>query len=301
MTEYEKILSQFIEKDDSLMVLTAENRAPLRNLAEKIGDRFLDTGITEQAMIGIAAGLALRGRRPVVHALAAFLTMRAFEFIRTDVGIGQLPVKLVGWVPGILSDANGPTHQAIEDVALMRGIPGMQVFCPSDIQDLVIGLPQVIESKYPTYIRYNTLQSQHVHDGTFEIGRAEQVFDGHDIFVLSYGALFPQAVQTVKMLREDGLSVGLANMRMLSPVDQEVILKAAQCRLIVTVEDHFIRGGLASIVSEVLVKHRKNPSVLNIGFEDRWFKPALLQDVLNYEQLGATDIAGRISRAFREI
>lgn len=301
MTEYEKILSQFIQKDDSLMVLTAENRAPLRNLADKIGDRFLDTGITEQAMIGIAAGLALRGRKPVVHALAAFLTMRAFEFIRTDVGIGRLPVKLVGWVPGILSDANGPTHQAIEDVALMRGIPGMHVFCPSDIEDLVVGLPQVLESKNPTYIRYNTLQSQHFHDGSFEIGRAEQVFDGYDIFVLSYGALFTQVVQAVKMLREDGLSVGLANMRMLSPVDQEMILKAAECRLLVTVEDHFIRGGLGSIVSEVLVKHRKNPMVLNIGFEDRWFKPALLQDVLSYEQLRATDISGRISRAFREI
>ena len=87
-------------------------------------------------MVGAAAGLALRGRMPVVHALATFLTMRAFEFIRTDVGIPGLPVKLVGFVPGVLSEANGPTHQAIEDVALMRAIPGMQVFCPADVAEL---------------------------------------------------------------------------------------------------------------------------------------------------------------------
>jgi len=301
MTEYEKILNQFIEKDDRLMVLTAENRAPLRNLVEKIGDRFLDTGITEQAMIGIAAGLALRGRKPVVHALAAFLTMRAFEFIRTDVGIGGLPVKLVGWVPGILSDANGPTHQAIEDVSIMRGIPGMHVFCPSDFQDLILGLPRVLESESPTYIRYNTIQSQYSHLGTFELGKAEVLSEGNDVCILSYGALFSQAYQAVQFLREEGLSVGLVNMRMLSPVDEKAILNAAQSKLLVTIEDHFVRGGLATIVAETLVKHRQMACTLNIGFDERWFKPALLQDVLTYEKLGAQDLAGRVLRAFREI
>src|SRR6476620_6530455 len=124
------------------MVLTAENRAAIRNLPAKIGDRFIDVGIAEQTMIGMAAGLALRGRIPVCHALATFLTLRAFEFIRTDVGIAKLPVKLVGSVPGFLSEGNGPTHQAIEDIALMRGIPNMQVFCPADERELVQMLPK---------------------------------------------------------------------------------------------------------------------------------------------------------------
>src|SRR5262245_27639495 len=112
--------------------MTAENRAPLQGLPEALGPRFLDVGICEQTLVGAAAGLALRGRRPVVHALATFLTMRAFEFIRTDVGLPRLPVVLVGYVPGFLSEANGPTHQALEDLALMRVIPGMQVICPTD-------------------------------------------------------------------------------------------------------------------------------------------------------------------------
>ena len=131
------------------MVVTAENRAAIRNLPAVLGERFIDVGIAEQTMIGMAAGLALRGRMPVVHALAAFLTMRAFEFIRTDVGIGRLPVKLVGGVPGFLSDANGPTHQAIEDIALMRGIPGMKVFCPADEADLIAALPALLADPAP--------------------------------------------------------------------------------------------------------------------------------------------------------
>src|SRR5215470_10320345 len=124
-------------EDDRVIVMTAENRAALRSLPPLLGDRFIDVGICEQTLIGAAAGLALRGRKPIVHALATFLTMRAFEFIRTDIGIPGLPVVLVGAVPGFLSDANGPTHQALEDVALMRAIPGMQVFCPADETELV--------------------------------------------------------------------------------------------------------------------------------------------------------------------
>ena len=135
---YADCLGDLARDDERVIVMTAENRAAIRSLPSQLGARFLDTGITEQTMIGMAAGLALRGRLPVVHALATFLTMRAFEFIRTDVGIPALPVKLVGAVPGVLSEANGPTHQALEDVALMRGIPNMRVFCPADLDELFL-------------------------------------------------------------------------------------------------------------------------------------------------------------------
>src|SRR5262245_177816 len=115
---YEKTLLALAEKDPRIVVLTAENRAAIRGLPQLLGDRFIDVGIAEQTMIGVAAGLAVRGRLPICHSLATFLTLRAFEFIRTNVGIPGLPVTLVGGVPGFLSEANGPTHQAIEDVAI---------------------------------------------------------------------------------------------------------------------------------------------------------------------------------------
>ena len=151
---YEQALVALAAERDDLVVMTAENRAHVRGLPEALGPRFIDVGICEQTMVGAAAGLALRGRTPVVHALATFLTLRAFEFIRTDVGIPGLPVKLVGFVPGLLSEANGPTHQAIDDVAVMRAIPGMQVFCPADLGELVEALPQIVASRRPAYVRY---------------------------------------------------------------------------------------------------------------------------------------------------
>src|SRR6201985_517698 len=120
---YEELLTQTALSDERFIVMTAENRALVRNIPGKLGSRSIDTGITEHTMIGAAAGLALRGRPPVVHALASFLTMRAFEFVRTDAGIPNLPVKLSSFIPGFLSDGNGPTHQAIEDISIMRGLP----------------------------------------------------------------------------------------------------------------------------------------------------------------------------------
>src|SRR3984957_5205660 len=114
---YEETLAELAKIDERIVVMTAENRALIRNMPSILGERFIDTGITEQTMIGAAAGLAIRGRIPVVHALASFLTMRAFEFIRTDIGIAYLPVKLCGYIPGFPSDAYAPTPQAIEDVS----------------------------------------------------------------------------------------------------------------------------------------------------------------------------------------
>src|ERR1044071_1068283 len=135
MLSYEDFLRQRAEQDDALVVMTAENRAAIRNLPPAIGGRFIDVGICEQTMIGAAAGLAPRGRTPGGHALATFLTPRPFAIIRPDGRIASLPVKMIGGVPGVLSEANGPTHQALEDIALMRAIPGVEVFCPADEQE----------------------------------------------------------------------------------------------------------------------------------------------------------------------
>src|SRR4029077_15831629 len=180
-------------------------RAPIRSLVAALGDRFLDTGITEQTMVGMAAGLALRGRIPVVHALATFLTMRAFEFIRTDIGIPALPVKLVGTVPGILSEANGPTHQALEDIALMRGIPNVRVFCPADLGDLVAGLHVVMNDPAPWYIRYCDRPPIVAHS-PLQIGAAEvfSATDHDDIAIVAAGALFREAWDAAALLRNEG-------------------------------------------------------------------------------------------------
>ncbi|MGZ3757258.1 MAG: transketolase family protein [Mucilaginibacter sp.] len=290
---YEELLTEYALADEQVIVMTAENRALVRNLPGILGKRFIDTGITEQTMIGAAAGLALRGRTPVVHALTSFLTMRAFEFIRTDVGIADLPVKLSGFIPGFLSDANGPTHQAIEDISLMRGIPNMMVFAPADEDDLVKMLPEIWQSAEPAYTRINTRKTGYVHED-FVPGKAEVIAKGTDVTILTYGLLFEQALVAVEILKQEGLSVGLVNMRSLKPVDEQAISDAADSKLVVTLEDHFLTGGLYSIVAEVLLSRQKTANVLPMALKEKWFRPALLPDVLQHEGFTGKQIAEQI-------
>lgn len=290
---YEELLTELALSDERFIVMTAENRALIRKLPQLLGSRFIDTGITEQTMIGAAAGLALRGRTPVVHALASFLSMRAFEFIRTDAGIPSLPVKLSAFIPGLLSDANGPTHQAIEDISIMRGIPNMTVFAPADEDDMVKMLPDIWASPKPAYTRVNSRQTSYVHE-SFEMGKAEVISTGSDVTILTYGLLFEQALIAAEMLKEEDLSVGLINMRSLKPVDEQAILGATNSKLVVTLEDHFLTGGLYTIVAEVLLKHQKTANVLPFALKDKWFKPALLPAVIQHEGFSGKQIAEAI-------
>jgi transketolase len=292
---YEQTLHTIAVENERIMVLTAENRAAIRELPWLLGDRFVDFGIAEQTMVGAAAGLALRERTPVVHALASFLTMRAFEFIRTDVGIAGLPVKLVGGVPGFLSEANGPTHQAIEDIALMRGIPGMKIFCPADGDELSRGLRAFVDDPAPCYIRYNAMPPAVHHEAGFDIGHAERLSDGDDLTILVYGFLVREAERARRILEERGKRVRLVNLRTLSPIDETAILEAAMdTGVLVTIEDHFLTGGLFSIVAETLVRHHLRSQVIPFALQHRWFIPALLDDVLEHEGFTGEQIAERI-------
>ena len=294
---YEEFLLQLVKEDDRIIVMTAENRAAIRNLPNIVSDRFIDVGIAEQTMIGMSAGLALRGRIPIVHALSTFLTMRAFEFIRTDIGIGNLPVKLVGAVPGFLSDGNGPTHQAIEDISIIRGIPPINIFCPADEEDLMLGLRDIFLSPSPFYIRYNNLKPAVEHNKNFRIGEAEVISEGRDVVILTYGILLKQAVEASDILRSEGRSAGVVNLRTLKPVDEKLLKKVCGSDvLVVTLEDHFLTGGLYSILSELLLREKIRCDVLPIALENKWFKPGLLPDVLEFEGFTAEKIAGRVNR-----
>jgi glutamate-1-semialdehyde aminotransferase/transketolase C-terminal domain/subunit len=297
MNAYEEALRTAATSDPDVIVMTAENRAALRSLPPLIGDRFIDVGIAEQTMIGMAAGLALRGRKPIVHALAAFLTMRAYEFVRTDVGIGRLPVKLVGGVPGFLSEANGPTHQAIEDIAIMRGIPGMKVFCPVDDRDLAYALPALLADPAPCYIRYPAMAAP----GSPSVRpalpphRIEIVAEGDDVAILSFGLLIHEALDARARLAAEGITARVLNVRMPKPLDEAAVLAAAgDTRLLVTLEDHLLSGGLYAIVCELLVRSGVRTDVLPIGLAERWFKAAMLPDVLSREGFTGEQIAARI-------
>lgn len=303
---YEEKLLELAEADERIVVMTAENRAAIRNLPAKLGDRFIDVGIAESTMIGAAAGLALRGRKPIVHALATFLTSRAYEFIRDDVGIAKLPVILVGGVPGFFSEANGPTHQAIEDIALMRSIPGMNIFCPAHAVELVEALPHLFASGEPWYIRYYA--GKPTSDTVdFAIADAEPFPWLHfgegevDVTILTYGFLVAEALKAKDTLHTCDIKADVLNMRTIVPIDEWAVLTAAEgSRLVVTLEDHFRIGGLSSIVTELLQREGLVAEVMPIALE-KWFKPALLRDVLEYEGFTGEQIAERIRKRLAEV
>ncbi|MFA7360866.1 MAG: transketolase C-terminal domain-containing protein [Candidatus Kapaibacterium sp.] len=299
---YEQLLEKLVADDDRFIIMTSENRAAIRNLPDKIGNRFIDTGITEMTQVGMAAGLALRGRIPITHALASFLTMRAFEFIRTDVGIPNLPVKLVGGFSGLLSEANGPTHQALEDVSLMRGIPNVNVFCPADEDDMVKCIESVLKSSSPYYIRFNNRKSLYKHASDFNEGSAEIIKDIGYVTILSSGVLFREALEVMHLLERNKIQTGLINLRTLKPIDEDIIVKSLnRSYLTVTIEDHFLTGGLFSIVSEIALKNNISGKVLPFGFKDKWFKPALFTDALIHEELTPLYILERILAEFDHI
>ncbi|MBK7105586.1 MAG: transketolase [Ignavibacteriae bacterium] len=291
---YEEKLIELAHKNESIIILTAENRASIRNLPKVIPNKFIDTGINEQSLVGISAGLALRGRTPIVHALAAFLTMRSFEFIRTDIGYPNLNVKLIGNFAGLLSEGNGPTHQAIEDIALMRCIPNMNIFCPADMDDMIKGLSTIINYNRPFYIRYNDLPTIVNHE-EFALGKAEVFGDGNEIGIIVYGTLFNESFKAKEILEAEGYSVRLVNLRTIKPIDEYEILNTVNnCKTIISIEDHYQIGGLYSIISEILVKEKLISDYLAINLQNKFFKPAKLNNILNYEGFSAIQIANRI-------
>ncbi|MFW5662570.1 MAG: transketolase family protein [Bacteroidota bacterium] len=295
INSYEDFLHEAVNSNDNIIVMTAENRAAFRGLPAKIGQRFIDTGICEQTLVGMAAGFALRGRTPLVHALACFLTLRAFEFIRTDAGYPNLPLKLVGSFPGFLSTANGPTHQAIEDVALMAGIPNVNVFCPADLQDLLICLPEIINSPNPYYIRYNDIPAAVEHSIEFAPGKAELINDGDDLTIITYGFMLGESVKAAELLRQSGISAAVINLRTVKPIDREMILRFAnKTKMLVLIEDHFEDTGLMSVISRLLVREKLMIPVLPVALKDKWFKPAMLDEILEFEGFTANKIAEKI-------
>jgi transketolase len=179
----------------------------------------------------------------------------------------------------------------------MRGIPNVNVFSPADEEDMLKGLRKVFESPSPFYMRYNTVKAV-VEHSDFEIGKAETFGSGTDVAILVHGFLFTQAFRAKEILESQGFSVRLINIRTPKPIDENAILKTVdECKLIVTIEDHFITGGLYTILAEVLLRNNKTAKVLPFALMNKWFKPGLLNDVLEYEGFTSKQIAEKITKA----
>lgn len=293
MNRYGDVLKELIAKNNKYFVLTAENMGPIYYIMDDIMENYLDVGIAEQTMVGIATGLALRGRVPVVHAMASFLLMRAFEFIRTDIGYGKLNVKLVGTAAGFLSEKNGATHQCIEDIALMHCIPEMHIYAPADNDDMIKMERIIMEEENACYLRYNDTQTDYVHK-PFSIGKAEIIGKGLDYTVITYGIMFSTAMKVKEMLEATGKTVTLLNLRTIVPWDEQGIIDSIKdARCIVVIEDHLAYGGVSTMLSELMVQKGIIGEFRAFNLHG-YFKPAFLDNILAYEKLSAEFIYNSI-------
>jgi transketolase len=293
-TTYEDGLLDLCARDERVVVMTSESRSAIRSIPDRLGERFLDVGSCEQTMIGMAAGLSLRGRVPVCHALATFLTLRAYEFIRTDLGIANLHAILVGSLAGFLSGANGPTHQAIEDAAVLRVIPGMRVVWPADVDELVAAMDALVREPGPAYVRYLATPARVAHR-PFELGRAEELRPGDEVTLVGAGLLVSELLDAAEALEHAGHSTRVLSLRSLAPLDNDAILAAARTsRLVVTVEDHLAVGGVFGVVAETLVRGRVHARVLPLALERRYFEPLPYERVLANEGFTGEAIARRV-------
>jgi transketolase len=295
---YEKSLLNLCNSNDNLIVLTAENRALIRNTESALSERFIDTGINEQTIVGFSAGLALQGYKPIVHALAAFLTMRAFEFVRTDVGLPNLPVKLMAFIPGILSDGNGQTHQAIEDISLMRGIPNFEIYTPSCEQDLVLCLPHILNNDHPCYVRLNHLPGVTEHQTFTQHTELEVLIEGSETLVISYGIISQNAFIAVNEFNNTkNQKIGLLSVRKIWPLNVELFLSIIDnYSKVIIIEDHFSVGGLRSIIAELNLSENLRKDFHFINFGNEPFKAGNLQAVAKNSQMDAKSIKEKLFR-----
>lgn len=267
-----KALVEVGRENPNVVVLDADVATSTKVIwfAEEFRERFFQMGVCEQNMIGVAAGFARMGKIPFTSTFGVFASKRACDQVSTLVAYPHLNVKVVGAYSGILNGNNGATHQAIEDVAIMRAMPGMVVIDPADEVEVSQVIKAIVEYDGPVYLRLSRDEWPVVFppDYRFRIGKACIVREAKDVTLIGSGMMVSQCMQAAKILAQDGIESKVINMSTIKPIDVECVVKAArETRCIVTAENHTIFGGLGSAVAEVLVENEPVP-LTRIGLQD---------------------------------
>jgi transketolase len=256
-------------------------------------DRFFDTGIAEANMVSVAAGIASTGKTVFASSFAMFAAGRAFEQIRNSVAYPHLNVKIGATHAGITVGEDGATHQCLEDLALMRSIPGMVVINPADSVEARAAVEFAINYKGPVYLRFCRLASEDIFDAEtfkFELGKAQEIKEGNDVTIISTGLMATASLEAAEMLKAEGINARVINMASIKPIDEDIIVKAAkETGAIVTVEDHSVIGGLGTAVADVIAE--KAPATLRkIGVKDMFGRSGKPAELLKVYGMTAEDI-----------
>ena len=265
-------LTKIAETDERIMVLEADLMSchATKGFKTAYPDRFVNVGIAEQNLIGVSAGLATMGKIPFAFSFGPFATRRCYDQIFISVAYAKQPVKIVGTDPGVTAEANGGTHMPFEDMSLMRAIPKMVCFEPTDATMIETALPQIVAHNGPVYIRMPRKKQEKVYDEIkdFSLGKAIKLRDGKDVTIIASGIMVSRAIEAADMLSAEGVEARVLNMHTWKPIDEEAIIKAVkETGVLVTAENHSTNGGLGSAVAEVVVEKCPAPIEM-IGVRD---------------------------------
>lgn len=285
---------------NKIMVLSADMSTPagLDKFKSSFPDKFLNLGIAEQNMIGVGAGLASEGYNVIAEAQACFITMRSYEQIRQYVGYMQNKEIIVGLFSGFSLTYMGNTHYALEDIALMRTIPGLNIIAPCDAFEAVKAFEAAIKTNAPTYIRlYGGGGSPIVYESNFdfEIGKAIRLKDGSDIQIIATGSMVPISIKVAAKLEQNNISVDLIDMHTISPLDISVIKKSV--KKIFTIEEHRTIGGLGDAVAGYISENSDYPSIKKIGVPNHFSKVGDYKYLLNSNGLSEDGIFNQIMKS----
>ena len=287
---------------DNLAVLTADvsTSAGLERFKKTFPEKFFDVGIAEQNMMGIAAGFASEGFKVITTTFASFQTMRCCEQIRVNLGYMSQNVCMVGLASGVVLGRLGYTHCCLEDIAIMRSIPGITVVSPADCTETVKAVLAAINHKESVYIRLTGAINNpivHKEDYEFQIGRAVTLREGSDVTIIAAGTMVYESVLAADILSGQGISAAVIDMHTLKPLDVSVVERACESsKLIATVEEHSIIGGLGSAVAECKSAFKKSVPQLIIGLPDRFGKSGDYRHILQSHWLTAGQIAEKIAK-----
>ena len=293
---YGEALAKLGHENDKIVVLDADlSHATMTiTFAKEFPKRHFNAGIAEANMVDMAAGMSRMGLIPFCSTFAVFAG-RSYDQIRNGICYPHFNVKLAFTHAGVTVGEDGGSHQAIEDIALMRALPGMTVICPCDANETYQAVKAAAELDGPVYLRLARLPSPVLDPMPFTIGKGNVLVDGSDLVIFTCGILVSESLKVAELLREKGISAAVVNLHTIKPIDEELVAAyAAKCRRVYTVEEHSVIGGLGDAVGDVILRRRVDCTLDKIGVQDRFGQSGKPLEVLAEYGLTAPQIAKAI-------
>ena len=273
---YSDTICELAEKQDDIVLVVADMTRPFlfARMVEKLGNRFINTGVAEQNLMGICAGLATCGKRPYAHTFTPFATLRAGEQVRDDLAYAEQRVVIAGMCSGINMGTGGSTHQATEDIGILRAMPNMVIMTPADARESanIARASYEIDHKGPIFIRLGRFPTPVIYDEDYDwqFGKGVTLRDGNDLSIIATGHMVYYAVEAAKILETEGINARVIDIHTIKPIDEDIIVRAAsETGAIVTAEEHNVLGGFGAAVAEVVVQESPVPMEM-VGIRDLW-------------------------------